>query len=125
MRALFGIAELHNIRASAMQAARRAAVSSSCANDAVGSTPTNKPATATIPFRILIITTSHGQALCVIQPVLPMESCDGHHVFGALRARTGIFVTTVTAESLLCSEDGNATEWSTSIKGGHDASCCL
>ena len=60
MRALFGIAELHNIRASPMQAARRAAVSSSCANAAVGSTPTSKPATATIPLRIPIITISQG-----------------------------------------------------------------
>jgi hypothetical protein len=74
MRALFGIAELHNIRASPMQATRRAAVSSSCANAAVGSTPMSKPATATIPLRILIITISHGQALCVIECVLPLKA---------------------------------------------------
>jgi hypothetical protein len=73
MRALFGIAELQNIRASAMQAVRRAAVSSSCANAAVGSTATSKPATATIPFRILIIAISHGEALRVSEPVLPLR----------------------------------------------------
>jgi hypothetical protein len=87
MRALFGIAEVHNIRASPMQAARRAAVSSSCANAAVGSTPTSKPATATIPLRILIIAISQGMdTLCAIWPVLPLESCDGHHVFSLLYA---------------------------------------
>jgi len=85
MRALFGIAELHNIRASPMQAARRAAVSSSCANAEVGSTPTSKPATATIPLRVLIIAISQGMdTLCVIGPVLPLESSDGHHVFSFL-----------------------------------------
>jgi len=34
----------------------------------------SKPATATIPLRILIITISHGQALCVIESVLPLKA---------------------------------------------------
>jgi hypothetical protein len=70
-----------------------------------------------------------GYALGVIGPVLPLESCDGHHkiaIFaGALRGRTGIFVTTVTAELVRAAKDGNTTKWSTSIKGGRHASCCL
>ena len=58
MRALFGIAELHSIIASPMQAARRAAVASSWASAAVGSTPMSKPTAASIPLQLLIMTIS-------------------------------------------------------------------
>jgi hypothetical protein len=54
-------------------------------NAEVGSTPTSKPATATIPLRVLIIAISQGMdTLCVIGPVLPLESCDGNHVFSLM-----------------------------------------
>jgi hypothetical protein len=61
MRALFGIAELHSMTASAMQAARRAAVASSWANAAVGIAPMSKPAAASISMGILIMTISLGR----------------------------------------------------------------
>jgi hypothetical protein len=63
MRALFGIAERHSMTASAMQAARRAAVASSWANAAVGIPPMSKPAAASISMGILIMTISRPLGL--------------------------------------------------------------
>ena len=78
MRALFGIAELHSIIASPMQAARRAAVASSWASAAVGSTPMSKPTAASIPLQLLIMTISlrvHRRR-CRYRPAMPL-CCDG------------------------------------------------
>jgi len=54
MRALLGIAELHSMMASSMQAARRSAVSSSWANAKVGR-PKSRPAIAHTLLRVPII----------------------------------------------------------------------
>src|SRR6266851_6346643 len=87
MRALFGITELQSMTASPMQAARRSAVASSWATATVGSAARSKPAVASNPLRILVMTVSLGRAprgagcdhpLCRL---LAAELCDGHHIF--------------------------------------------
>jgi hypothetical protein len=90
MRALFGIAELQSMMASAIQATRRSGVSSSWAiATVVGSAPKSKPTTASTPMRILIMMISRWRERRASdfdrRPMTPhpvtVESCDGHHIF--------------------------------------------
>src|SRR5262249_26527829 len=60
MRALLGIAELHSVSASIMQAERRSAVASSWADATVGSAATSTPAAASKQLRIVAMTISLG-----------------------------------------------------------------
>ena len=91
MRSLSGIAELHSMIASPMQAARCSGVPWVSANAAVGSTLRSKPAAPSTPLRILIMAVSHRAHTppltwkWVVMPPRPREKCDGHHIFSLLR----------------------------------------
>ena len=67
MRALFGIAAMHRVIASPMQAARSSAVGLlTLASAAVESAQSNNPTAPNIPVRVLIITISLGRAFRAI-----------------------------------------------------------
>jgi hypothetical protein len=66
MRALFGIAELQSMMASAMQAARRSGVSSSWATATVDSALVSKTATVSTPMQTLIMLVSLRRELALL-----------------------------------------------------------
>src|SRR5262245_397336 len=101
MRALLGIAELHSMMASTMQAARRSAVASSWADAAVGSKPTSSAAVASNPLRILAMTISHAPPLWRSSGTLPPageKNCDGHHILSLFIRRSASDESDLTAD---------------------------